>query len=196
MFVLSGAVLFKIKIRMGEKHSLGLLNGLAKRDYFGETSVTTEFLHEQLYPDTSAEDFAIILQKFESILKNIAYSNMDLKQLDAYLTSQSKKKPNFLTEEEIANVTKFWRQNKQKVYDVIVERSRFNDKIKTFQWRIDVGYHGNNQTDNPKAIFSVDTDSEELEKQMIHFEADSAKLDEMVSQIENIEEKITAFISN
>jgi HCaRG protein. len=181
---------------MSEKRTFGLLNGLAKRDYFGELGITSEFLQEQLYPDTSPEDFGIIMQKFESILKNIAYSNMDLKQLDAYLTSQSKKKANYLTEEEILNVTKFWKQNKQKVYDVIVERSRFSDKMKTFQWRIDVGYHGSNQTDNPKAIFSIDTDSEELKKQMIHFEADSGKLDEMVSQIEKIEEKIANFVSN
>lgn len=185
---------------MGDnKSSLGLLNGIAKRDYYNEAGITNEFLHEQLYPDLPEEEFTTLLGKYESLLRNIVYSNMDLKQLDAFLTSQKRKMPDFLSDDQTANITKFWKLNRQKIHDVIVDRSSWNNQMRSMQWRIDISYKDNVASDSPKVIFALDVNEKvpnangSSSKSMLQFEVDSTKLDEMISEIESIEKKISDF---
>ena len=60
---------------------LGLLNGLAKREYLGQEELSDEFLKEELMADTSEEDFLALLAKIKSLMKvkknckNLPYKN-------------------------------------------------------------------------------------------------------------------------
>ena len=48
---------------------LGLLNGLAKREYFGQHEFSDEFLKEELMKIASDEEFSALLSKCKSLLK-------------------------------------------------------------------------------------------------------------------------------
>ena len=179
---------------MGEKSVFGLLNGLAKKLYYGEKNITDEFLQTQLYPDSSAEEFGMILSKFEQILKNIAYSNMDLRQLDAFLSSQAKKKPDFLSEGDIASVTKFWKQNKSKIHTELLNRN-MGRRVTDIKWRISVTSKGSDQqADESKVVFNIETQEGDEDTEFVRFEANETQLNSMVNEIENIEKRIVNFI--
>ena len=48
---------------------VGLLNGLAKRDYYGNKDINDEFLKQELYPDELEEEFSARLTKCKNLLK-------------------------------------------------------------------------------------------------------------------------------
>ncbi|XP_066925761.1 COMM domain-containing protein 1-like [Clytia hemisphaerica] len=181
---------------MGEKSVFGLLNGLAKRLYYGENNITDEFLQTQLYPDLNQEEFNTILLKFEQILKNIAYSNMDLRQLDAFLSSQAKKKPDFLSEGDITSITKFWKQNKSKIHTELLNRN-MGRRVTAVKWRIAVTSKGSEQqVDESKVVFNIETQEGVSDTEFVRFEANETELDSMVNEIENIEKRIVNFVQH
>ena len=46
-----------------DKNVVGLLNGLARRGYFGESEITDEFLHQELFSDLDKEQFDVMLKR-------------------------------------------------------------------------------------------------------------------------------------
>lgn len=175
---------------MSERNVQALLNGLAKRMFF-EENLTDEFLHQELYAELPYDEFSILIAKYETLIQNISFSNMDLKQLDAFLTSQSKKKPDFLSEEEIKSLTKFWNQNRQKINDVVFSKSQIENKLKLIQWRVALSSKGS-QTDDPKVVFNIQTDRDGINN-TINFESDATQLDNLVHKIEAIEQLICKY---
>ena len=51
------------------KSFLGLLNGLARRTYHGDTDLTDELLHSELFPDSSKDDFESTVHKAMGMMK-------------------------------------------------------------------------------------------------------------------------------
>ncbi|KAK9411074.1 COMM domain-containing protein 1 [Crotalus adamanteus] len=51
------------------KPLLGLLNGIAQSTFYGNTEITEELLREQLYPETSSQEFGVLLAKMKGIIK-------------------------------------------------------------------------------------------------------------------------------
>ena len=51
------------------KSFLGLLNGLARRTYYGDTDLTDELLHSELFPDSSKDDFESTVHKAMGMMK-------------------------------------------------------------------------------------------------------------------------------
>lgn len=49
--------------------TVGLLNGIAKREYYGSTDITDEFLKEELFPNLSTEEFTAVYTKCSHLLK-------------------------------------------------------------------------------------------------------------------------------
>lgn len=120
-----------------DKNFVGLLNGLARRTYFAEEDITNQFLKQELFPDLSQEEFDALLKKCESLMKNLVGTDMDFNQLEAFLTSQRKKRQGAITESQSAAIVKFWKSQKSKIHDVLVDKSRWNNKLKELSWRID-----------------------------------------------------------
>jgi hypothetical protein len=75
-----------------DKTLLAFLNGLCRRQYFGEGQFTDEFLKEEVLGELDDAGFANILKKFQSIMVTLVSADMDYSQLDAFLTSQMKKR--------------------------------------------------------------------------------------------------------
>ena len=47
----------------------GLLNGIARRLYYGDDSITDDFLKGELYPDMQHNEFQTLISKTTSMLK-------------------------------------------------------------------------------------------------------------------------------
>ena len=51
------------------KSFLALMNGLARKNYYGQSEITDEFLKEQIYPNLSQEEFDHLLTRCRGLLK-------------------------------------------------------------------------------------------------------------------------------
>lgn len=57
------------KMGDGPKYFLALLNGLARRNYYGHSELTDDVLKEEIYPDISQEEFARISSRAAGLMK-------------------------------------------------------------------------------------------------------------------------------
>ena len=51
------------------KNTIALLNGICKRSYYGETDLTDEFLHTEIFPDVPDDAFNALLAKCTGLVK-------------------------------------------------------------------------------------------------------------------------------
>ena len=63
---------------------------------------------------------------------------MDFNQLEAFLTSQMKRREGAMTEDEASAYRKFWKVHKNKIHDTLVSKTNWNNTLKKVSWRIDV----------------------------------------------------------
>ena len=52
-----------------DRNLLGLLNGVARHDYYKEDEITDEFLKNELYPDMGETEFETLVHKTRGLLK-------------------------------------------------------------------------------------------------------------------------------
>ena len=151
-----------------DKNVVGLLNGLARREYFGESEITDEFLHQELFSDLDKEQFDAMLKRYENLMRNIVSADMDFNQLEAFLTSQMRRKQGSLTQEQAAAFLKFWKSQKVKIHDVMVQKSSWNNKLKDVSWRIDLKTQGRHlqQINTPVAIVEMQLENRSTESKV------------------------------
>lgn len=151
-----------------DKNVVGLLNGIARREYFGESEITDDFLHQELFSDLSEEQFDVVLKRYEALMRNIVSADMDFNQLEAFLTSQMKRKQGALTQEQAAAFLKFWKSQKAKIHDVLVQRSSWNNKLKDINWRIDLKSQARHlqQINTPVAIVEMQVEKRSTESKV------------------------------
>lgn len=99
-----------------DKTLLAFLNGLSRRQYFGEDQFSDQFLREEVLGNIAVDGEVIytliivnfvwvyilflteymgLLKRFQTIIGTMASADMDFAQLDAFLTSQMKKRQVF-----------------------------------------------------------------------------------------------------
>ncbi|XP_065063567.1 COMM domain-containing protein 1-like [Rhopilema esculentum] len=180
-----------------DKSLLGLLNGIAKREYYGEEGIGDDFLHEGLFPDLDESSFIAYLKRFDGLVKTMANSDMDFRQLEAFLTSQMKRREGALSEEQAAAVTKFWKNHKGKIHDVVTSQSTFGNKLQQTNWRIDLKAHSRylEQINTPVAIYELEFENKSSQNGLgkVRFEMDADQLNEILCKVEKIKEKIRDF---
>eukprot|EP00112_Aurelia_sp_Birch-Aquarium-sp1_P007133 Seg1778.10 transcript_id=Seg1778.10/GoldUCD/mRNA.D3Y31 product="COMM domain-containing protein 1" protein_id=Seg1778.10/GoldUCD/D3Y31 len=180
-----------------DKNLLGLLNGIAKREYYGEEGITDDFLREELYEEMDETNFEAHLKRFENLMKIMVNSDMDFRQLEAFLTSQMKRREGALTEEQAAAISRFWKNHKTKIHDVVVQRSSFGNTLKQTNWRIDLKTHSRHleQINTPVAIYELEVGKHDSknETEKIRFEMDSDQLNETLMKMERIKDRINKF---
>ena len=156
------------KMAAADKNVVALLNGIARRDYFGELEITNEFLHQELFADLEEEQFQSMLKKYETLMRNIVSADMDFNQLEAFLTSQMKRKQGALTQGQAAAFLKFWKSQKTKIHDVLVQKSSWNNKLKDINWRIDLKSQARHlqQINTPVAIVEMQVEKRTKENKV------------------------------
>ena len=89
---------------------------------------------------------------------------MDLDQSETFLETQMKKKDGGISQDQAKAFTKFWKNNRKKIHDSLVERSSWNNKLQNMSWRIDVETRARHadQVNTPTAIVELQIASNEL----------------------------------
>ncbi|XP_076351808.1 COMM domain-containing protein 1-like isoform X1 [Tachypleus tridentatus] len=181
-----------------QKSLLGLLNGLARREYYGDASVTNEFLHHELYPDLSVENFNQIVDKSLQNIRRIAESDMDTNQLEAFLTSQTKRKEGGLTDDEVKVFTRFWKNHRSRIHDILIQRCQWTPSLKALTWRVDLKSQtkNNSEVNSPVAIFDIQlknqlNDTREDDK--IRFEVSEEQLTNIIEKLEEVETLLCSY---
>ncbi|XP_065193101.1 COMM domain-containing protein 1-like [Sycon ciliatum] len=182
--------------QLSAKSVLGVLNGLSRRLYFGDESMTDEFLREQVEYGGSIEEFSAILKRYESLLVSIAAAHMEFTQLQAFLSSQTKKRENPLSEDDVPVLQKFWKSQRTKIHEALVRRSHADGQLTDLSWRIDVKSKARNldQINQPTAIVEMQIDqSVGKGREILRFEMDEQHTKDMLQHINDIQTQIDKF---
>ncbi|XP_005112903.2 COMM domain-containing protein 1 [Aplysia californica] len=184
-----------IKMADDAKCFQALLNGLAKRNYYGVKELTDDVLKEEIYPELGQEEFNRLNSKCTGLLKNLVSADMDMTQLEAFLTAQMKRKEGGMSEEQAAVMRKFWKGNKAKIHDSIVSQTMWGNSLQKVSWRVDLKSQSmtEEQINTPTAIMELQV-ADNLNKQrnaeVIRFELDEDKVAEMLSNMREIDAQI------
>lgn len=63
---------------------------------------------------------------------------MDWTQLEAFLTSQTKRQDGGLTQEQAQSTARFWRLHRARVRSSVLAQSRWNPGMESCSWRVDL----------------------------------------------------------
>ncbi|KAL8606530.1 hypothetical protein ACOMHN_015570 [Nucella lapillus] len=181
------------------KSFLALMNGLTRKNYYGQTEITNEFLKEQIYPNLSQEEFDHVFNRCRGLMKSMVSADMDMTQLEAFLTAQSKKRDAPLTEEQMAAIRKFWKGNKTKIHDSIIAQTMWGNTLQKVSWRIDLQSQSKhvNEINAPTAIMELQiADSLQKEKaaDVVQFEMNEDKLASVLNCMQEIEDQINKYV--
>lgn len=94
------------------------------------------------------------------LFQSIASADMDSNQLEAFLTAQTKK-PGGITTDHAIVVAKFWKNQRAKIHESLINQSKWENSLKNISWRIDLKTQSRHidQMNSPVAIVEM-----ELEK--------------------------------
>ncbi|XP_061482136.1 COMM domain-containing protein 1 [Rhineura floridana] len=175
------------------KPLLGLLNGIAQATYHGKAEITEELLRDQLYPETASQEFGALLGKMTGIVKSIASADMDLNQLEAFLTAQTKK-PGGITTDQAAVIAKFWKNQRVKIRESLINQSKWENSLKNMSWRVDLKSQSRHidQINNPVAIVELELGKNGQESEFLSLEFDEIKLNQMMKKLSEIDNNITS----
>lgn len=70
-------------------------------------------------------------------LQSIASADMDLNQLEAFLTAQTKKQGG-ITPDQAAVIAKFWKNHRTQIHESLISQSRWDHVLKNMNWRVDL----------------------------------------------------------
>ncbi|KAK3733028.1 hypothetical protein RRG08_002630 [Elysia crispata] len=174
------------------------VNGLSKQIYFRNAELTDKVLKEQIYPDISDDDFNRLKSKTTGLLKSLVSADMDMTQLEAFLTAQMKRKEGGLSEQQAAALRKFWKTNKAKIHDSIVQQTMWGNSLQKVSWRVDLQSQTRNteQINIPTAIMELHL-SDNLDSakasEVVRFELNESKLSSVLQGLQEIETQINKY---
>ncbi|XP_046373002.1 COMM domain-containing protein 1-like [Haliotis rufescens] len=177
------------------KSTLALLNGIARRNYYGDKDITDSFLKDEIYPDLPEDQFSQLLSRCSSLLKSMVSADMDMTQLEAFITAQMKRKEGALSETQANVFRKFWKTNKTKVHDSIVAHTTWGNSLQKVSWRIDLKSQARHidEINTPSAIMELHvSDGQNIEKtgDVVRFEMDEDHLSSVLQSMQEIEQEI------
>nr|XP_023964842.1 COMM domain-containing protein 1 isoform X2 [Chrysemys picta bellii] len=82
---------------------------------------------------------------------------MDLNQLEAFLTAQTKKQGG-ITADQAAVIAKFWKNHRTKIRESLINQSRWDNTLKNMNWRVDLKSQSRHvdQINTPVAIVEME----------------------------------------
>ncbi|XP_009280872.1 PREDICTED: COMM domain-containing protein 1 isoform X1 [Aptenodytes forsteri] len=88
---------------------------------------------------------------------SIASADMDLNQLEAFLTAQTKKQGG-ITSDQAAVIAKFWKNHRIKIHESLINQSRWDNVLKNMNWRVDLKSQSRHidQINTPVAIVEME----------------------------------------
>ncbi|XP_076191086.1 COMM domain-containing protein 1 isoform X3 [Aptenodytes patagonicus] len=124
--------------------------------------------------------------------QSIASADMDLNQLEAFLTAQTKKQGG-ITSDQAAVIAKFWKNHRIKIHESLINQSRWDNVLKNMNWRVDLKSQSRHidQINTPVAIVEMELGKNGQESEFLCLEFDEAKVSQMLKKLSEIEESMT-----
>eukprot|EP00052_Salpingoeca_macrocollata_P034156 m.10649 g.10649 ORF g.10649 m.10649 type:complete len:186 (-) comp6030_c0_seq1:23-580(-) len=175
-----------------------LLNGLCQRLYFGDETMTAEFLKGELYSEMPEEEFQMLHKSAERLLTNIVSSDMDFAKLERFLGAQAAKKTEgALTEEQAQAFAKFWKAQRSKVQERLSELSCWEKKLAAVSWRVDVKTKSRHieELNDATGILELKLDQGSGKSaEVVQVEVDRTQLNTLLREVAAIEQELKATV--
>ncbi|XP_078503197.1 COMM domain-containing protein 1 isoform X2 [Lissotriton helveticus] len=170
-----------------------LLNGIAQCTFYRNPDITEELLQRELYPEMPEQDFRSLLDRMRGLLKSVVSADMDLNQLEAFLTAQTKKQGG-ITSEQAAVIAKFWKNHKAKIRESLITQSRWDNSLKAMNWRVDLKSQSRlaDQVNAPVAIVEMELGKNGQDSEFLCLEFDEATVGLMLKRLSEVEASMTA----
>ncbi|XP_025048071.1 COMM domain-containing protein 1 isoform X3 [Alligator sinensis] len=123
---------------------------------------------------------------------SIASADMDLNQLEAFLTAQTKKQGG-ITADQAAVIAKFWKSHRTKIRESLINQSRWDNTLRNVNWRVDLKSQSRHidQINTPVAIVEMELGKNGKESDFLCLEFDEARVNQMLKKLSEIEESIS-----
>ncbi|XP_019372161.1 PREDICTED: COMM domain-containing protein 1 isoform X2 [Gavialis gangeticus] len=124
--------------------------------------------------------------------QSIASADMDLNQLEAFLTAQTKKQGG-ITADQAAVIAKFWKSHRTKIRESLINQSRWDNTLRNVNWRVDLKSQSRHidQINTPVAIVEMELGKNGKESDFLCLEFDEARVNQMLKKLSEIEESIS-----
>jgi hypothetical protein len=111
-----------------------LLNGVVKRHFEKDESVTPQLIKDQVFPspNVSLEDVERMLEICTKLLADSALHHRQPAQLEAILKKSS------FSEVQQEVLVRFWTVNKDKIHALLRKEVTWNNSLVKTSWRLDV----------------------------------------------------------
>lgn len=188
-----------------------LLNGVMKRNYEGDTTITAEFLRDAVFAangatDVSEEDVAHACEVASRVMERAAYEDYDVSQMEKFLKLS---KNLGLSDVQKKAFAKFWLNSRAKVHEAVCRRAAWDNTLERVAWRIDVkartmaaacapdagaAQAAEDELHEPVAIVELHINRADApgRRDVARFELDKAHLAEVLQQVTDIEKEIQA----
>ncbi|XP_062912132.1 COMM domain-containing protein 1 isoform X3 [Mobula hypostoma] len=169
---------------VASKSLSGLLFGLVQITFYRNPAVTEQMLKDELYPELSEQDFQVLVEKMNGILrvkeshasvysqlsaKSITSADMEFNQLEAFLTAQTKKQKG-ITPDQAAVLTKFWKSHKAKIRECLINQNKWENCLRNFSWRVDLKTQSKHldQINTPVALVELELGKNDQGRAPLH----------------------------
>ncbi|XP_062912131.1 COMM domain-containing protein 1 isoform X2 [Mobula hypostoma] len=178
---------------VASKSLSGLLFGLVQITFYRNPAVTEQMLKDELYPELSEQDFQVLVEKMNGILRSITSADMEFNQLEAFLTAQTKKQKG-ITPDQAAVLTKFWKSHKAKIRECLINQNKWENCLRNFSWRVDLKTQSKHldQINTPVALVELELGKNDQESEFLCLELNENKVNQLLKKLTEIEESITA----
>lgn len=179
------------------KYFGAFLNGLMKREYEGDNTITAEYLKEAIFSDFSevtVEKITEMYNYMKELIALAAHEDYDPSQIDTFL----KLKKTALTQTQKEAFSKFWRSHRARIHDVVCQRATWDNTFDRVAWRIDVktrtkeSLAEGRELNEPVAIYElhINLAGDQGKKDVARFEMDKEQLRQVLAQVVSIEKDI------
>jgi len=188
-----------------------LLNGVMKRNYEGDTTITAEFLREAVFAangvtDITEEEVAKACETANRVMERAAYEDYDVSQMEKFLKLS---KNLGLTDVQKKAFLKFWLNNRSKIHEAVCKRAAWDNTLERVAWRIDVkartmaaasaqdsgaAQAAEDEQHEPVAIVELHINRADApgKRDVARFELDREHLAQVLRQVTDIEKEIQA----
>jgi len=204
-FALAHAILINTIYLMDDpKFFRAFLTGVARNILLGEKEITPQYLKQELFKENDTvtiEHLGAMFTVCAQLLKQAAYLNSEIPELE-----QAVIKATELNEMQQKTLVRYWRTQKSKVHDALRKRTKWNNSLKQFAWRIDTKTKSKDAKESisdPVAIVELsigkDLATDDTEEQhnkdvgdvsVVRFEMDRKQIAEALVQINAIQNQI------
>ena len=186
-----------LKVDIDARCFQGLLKGLIRRTFFGETKFDNEYLKANVMAKSSlsAEEIERFFKDCTAILKNGAYNDASG---DEIMKEFEKK---FDCPDELCNIAKlYWTSEKEKIHAQLCDEATWNNTMKGLSWRLDVTTARSNTSTEPEfrepvALVELNTGKNNSDAVgSIKFQMSKKELNDLVSEVDKVQNVINDYL--